>query len=115
MTTTNYKKMPRLLMTLMLGLVSTTVFSQADSDKTITEQLHKDIAVLASDQFEGRAPGTRGEALTVSYLIKRLKEIGVSPGNKGSYKQQVPITTTTTTNQPNLTITGANQDRKSVV
>ena len=37
--------------------------------------------VLASDAFEGRAPGTQGEDLTVAYLVDQLKKIGLQPGN----------------------------------
>ena len=48
--------------------------------------------VLSSDQFEGRAPGTRGEELTVSYLASQFKNIGLKPGNPdGTYIQKVPL------------------------
>ena len=30
---------------------------------------------LASDEFEGRAPGTKGENLTVAYLVEQLRRI----------------------------------------
>src|SRR5262245_58885989 len=45
--------------------------------------------VLASDQYEGRAPGTKGEELTVNYLTQQFKALGLKPGNTdGSYVQQ---------------------------
>ena len=48
--------------------------------------------VLASDEFEGRAPGTKGEELTVAYLIEQLRKIGLQPGNPdGTYVQKVPL------------------------
>jgi Zn-dependent M28 family amino/carboxypeptidase len=51
-----------------------------------------DIKTLASDKFEGRAPATRGEQLTVDYLVARFKQIGVAPGNPdGTYLQNVPL------------------------
>src|SRR4051812_34278567 len=34
---------------------------------------------LASDSFQGRAPGTRGEQRTIEYLTRRFKEAGLSP------------------------------------
>ncbi len=34
------------------------------------------IKVLASDEFEGRAPGTKGEELSVKYVGDQLKQIG---------------------------------------
>jgi Zn-dependent M28 family amino/carboxypeptidase len=50
------------------------------------------IQTLASDEYEGRAPGTRGEELTVNYLIEQFKAVGAEPGNPdGSYTQPVPL------------------------
>jgi len=50
------------------------------------------IKVLASDEFEGRAPGSPGEAKTVEYLTGRFKAIGLAPGNPdGTYVQEVPL------------------------
>lgn len=37
------------------------------------ESLLNHIEILSSDEFEGRAPATRGEELTVTYLIEQLK------------------------------------------
>jgi Zn-dependent M28 family amino/carboxypeptidase len=48
--------------------------------------------VLASDEFEGRAPGTPGEDKTVAYLIEQMRRIGLEPGNPdGTFIQQVPL------------------------
>src|SRR5438477_3922531 len=50
------------------------------------------IKVLASDEFEGRAPGTKGEELSVKYISDQFKAIGLKPGNPdGSYTQEVPL------------------------
>src|SRR3954469_3830994 len=47
---------------------------------------------LSSDEFEGRAPGTKGEELTVRYLVDEFKKIGLKPGNTdGTYMQKVPL------------------------
>ncbi len=47
---------------------------------------------LSSDEFEGRAPGTRGEDLTVAYIAEQFKKAGVKPGNPdGTYFQKVPM------------------------
>ncbi len=35
------------------------------------------VQVLASDEFEGRAPGTVGETKTVDYLIEQFKGLGL--------------------------------------
>lgn len=48
--------------------------------------------ILSSDQFEGRSPGSAGEAKTVEYLINEFKMIGLQPGNPdGTYLQDVPL------------------------
>jgi Zn-dependent M28 family amino/carboxypeptidase len=50
------------------------------------------IKVLASDEFEGRAPGTKGEDLSVKYITDQFKKIGLKPGNpNGTYTQEVPL------------------------
>jgi Zn-dependent M28 family amino/carboxypeptidase len=50
------------------------------------------IKVLASDEFEGRAPGTKGEELSVKYITDQFKQIGLKPGNPdGTYIQEVPL------------------------
>jgi hypothetical protein len=65
------------------------------------------IEVLASDAFEGRKPGTTGEALTVDYLVKTLKRFGLQPGNPdGSYLQEVPLVGITSEPRARLMVRG---------
>jgi len=48
--------------------------------------------VLSSDEYEGRAPGTKGEELTIAYLSDQFRKAGLKPGNTdGSYTQKVPL------------------------
>src|SRR5712691_1121847 len=48
--------------------------------------------VLSSNEYEGRAPGTKGEELTVRYIEDQFKKIGLKPGNAdGTYIQKVPL------------------------
>jgi Zn-dependent M28 family amino/carboxypeptidase len=57
-----------------------------------TERLAEIVKVLASDDFEGRAPGTTGGKKTVEYLIEQFGELGLEPGGKdGSWVQTVPL------------------------
>lgn len=53
------------------------------------------VNTLASDEFEGRAPGSVGEEKTATYLEAQMKRIGLQPGNNGSYFQDVPMVETT--------------------
>lgn len=63
------------------------------------------VRVLASDDFQGRAPGTPGEAKTVEYLIARFKALGLQPGGEaGSWTQSVPLVRTQVGADPKLSI-----------
>src|SRR2546423_2665637 len=50
------------------------------------------IKVLSADKFEGRAPGSEGERLSVQYITEQFRKLGLKPGNpNGSYTQEVPM------------------------
>jgi len=54
--------------------------------------LTQTVRTLASDQFQGRAPGTIGEERTTGYLIGRLQALGLEPaGTDGGWTQPVPL------------------------
>jgi len=70
-------------------------------------RLRQHIAVLASDEFEGRAPGSAGEEKTVAYLRGALAALGLQPGNPdGSWTQDVPIVGITSQVTATLTVRG---------
>jgi Zn-dependent M28 family amino/carboxypeptidase len=55
-------------------------------------RLSETVTTLASDAFEGRGPGTPGEARTVGYLIHRFLALGLEPaGEHGGWTQAVPL------------------------
>jgi Zn-dependent M28 family amino/carboxypeptidase len=63
--------------------------SAAPIDKT---RLSDTTRILASDAFEGRAPGTPGEERTVTWLIDAFRKLGLQPaGDKGGWTQAVPL------------------------
>src|SRR5262245_46134082 len=66
-----------------------------------TDALLRHTKVLSSDEYEGRAPGTKGEDRTVAYLEQQFKEVGLKPGNTdGTYVQKVPLVGITPTPAP---------------
>ena len=52
--------------------------------------LHKHIEILASDEFEGRGPGSAGGEKTKLYLKEEFKKMGL-PSIKGDYYLEVPL------------------------
>jgi Zn-dependent M28 family amino/carboxypeptidase len=52
------------------------------------------VRTLASDAFEGRAPGSAGEEKSVVYIEAQFKRLGLKPGEGGSYFQTVPMVET---------------------
>jgi Zn-dependent M28 family amino/carboxypeptidase len=57
-----------------------------------TDALLQHTRTLSSDEFEGRAPGTKGENLSVGYLEDQFKKVGLKPGNTdGTFIQKVPL------------------------
>ena len=67
----------------------------ADAGPIDPAALSATVRTLASDAFEGRAPGTAGETKTVDYLIARFKAAGLEPGGvDGGWTQPVPLVRT---------------------
>ncbi len=78
------------------------------------EEILRHIRVLASDEFEGRAPGSRGEELTVKYLTEQFRGLGLKPGNPdGTYVQSVPLVGQTASPSAHFTAGGKRIDLKS--
>jgi Zn-dependent M28 family amino/carboxypeptidase len=73
------------------------------------ETLQRVTRELSSDAFEGRAPATRGEELTVAALTREFQRAGLQPGNNGSWTQDVPLVEINATNNPQLRVTGGGQ------
>lgn len=52
----------------------------------------KHVQALASDEFEGRAPASRGETVTLNYLQDVFRKTGIAPAMPdGGYLQNVPM------------------------
>jgi Zn-dependent M28 family amino/carboxypeptidase len=56
------------------------------------ERMLENIKILSSDEFEGRAPASKGEELSTQFIEKQFKSIGLGPGNpNGTFFQNVPM------------------------
>jgi Zn-dependent M28 family amino/carboxypeptidase len=65
------------------------------------------IKTLASDEYEGRAPASKGEDLTITYLTAQFQQLGLKPGNpNGTYLQNVPLVGIESQPSPEITVKG---------
>jgi Zn-dependent M28 family amino/carboxypeptidase len=55
------------------------------------DEIKSHIAVLADDSLTGRKPFTKGEDKAIAYVAAQFKNMGVAPGDNGSYFQDVPM------------------------
>jgi len=98
----------RLCSILATLLLATAATHAAELAATPEDRIRDDVTVLASDAFEGRAPGSRGEERTVAYLIEQCKQIGLQPGNPdGTYIQKVPLLGVSTQSTASWSAAGA--------
>ncbi len=76
-----------------LAVAATAIAAPALAQQTVSpERLSADVKTLASDAFEGRAPGTPGETKTIDWLVAQFKAMKLAPGGPdGSWTQAVPL------------------------
>ena len=72
-------------------------------------RMARDVQTLSSDAFEGRGPATRGEKMTIDYLVRELRAAGVQPGGdpvngKRGWTQAVPLLKGDITGTPTLSL-----------
>ena len=65
------------------------------------------VRMLASDDFEGRKPGTAGEEKTVAYLVEQFRKLGLKPGIGESFLQPVPMVESVAGADASLSIAGS--------
>jgi Zn-dependent M28 family amino/carboxypeptidase len=75
---------------------------QAALDTINADDLQADIQVLASDEFQGRAPSSPGEDRTMEFLRTEFEALGLEPGNGASFVQEVPLVAITA--DPDMTL-----------
>jgi Zn-dependent M28 family amino/carboxypeptidase len=78
-----------------------------DNLESIGANFQRDVEILASDEFEGRAPASPGGLKAKNYIEMRFKEIGLKPGNADSYFQTVPLLETESSDFSSLKISGS--------
>ena len=67
---------------------------------------------LASDELQGRAPGTEGETRTIAWLTEQFRALGLEPGGEnGQWTQRVPLIRTQLAPQANVTLIQGGESR----
>lgn len=85
--------MLRFFYTFALSFVTLTLFSQGNSvpekgaSSIRAEDLKSYLKVLTSDKLGGRETGKEGQRFAAQYLVQKMKEFGLNPGNDTSFFQ----------------------------
>lgn len=98
------KKLLQLSILALLISCNSGVKNDADSAEVSESTIAKHLERLASDDFLGRKPFTKGETLTVNYLKDEFSKLGLLPGNGDSFFQEVPMVEITGTPSKNMVI-----------
>jgi Zn-dependent M28 family amino/carboxypeptidase len=73
-------------------ILATSAAAQRADPPVMPAEMMRHIERLASDAFQGRAPGTEGERLTTAYIVEQLQARGVEPaGENGGWFQPVGL------------------------
>lgn len=81
--------------------------SRHETNNPITAaDIKSHIAVLADDSLQGRKPFTPGEIKATNYIASQFKQLGLGPGNNGSYFQDVPMVEVRSTPSATMRISG---------
>jgi Zn-dependent M28 family amino/carboxypeptidase len=83
---------PRLAAALLLAVAVPALAEAPATPPAFSEAAYrKHIEVLSSDEFEGRAPGTPGEAKTIRYIEQQFRAAGLEPVAGDSMLPPVPL------------------------
>ena len=111
-------KLIAFVLTLMMGFPVTAKSQMLEDEEQAFTAINAHVfqshlKFLASDLLEGRAPATRGDAVTEKYLVSQLQLLGLEPGGEnGTYLQQFPILGTTANHSMELVARrGAKEER----
>ncbi|WP_265529197.1 M28 family peptidase [Sphingomicrobium marinum] len=98
----------------LIALSATPAF--AHDPEFDADMIDMHVRTTSADVYEGRAPDTRGEAMTVGYISGALAAAGVQPGGEvnetglRSWTQAVPLQKSTLVDDPAASVTMADGD-----
>src|SRR5687767_15127502 len=79
-----------------LAAVTALLLAGAANAQTFSpERVRADVAFLADDLLEGRGTGTRGYDLAARFVAARFEALGLKPGGKDGWYQDIGFATAT--------------------
>ena len=102
----------RLALVAVATIVALPLHAQVPGGGIQADNVAAHLRILASDEFEGRAPATAGEDKTIAYLIEQFGKAGLQPGgDNGGWTQAVELDRTTVDGDVQLAITSRGNKR----
>lgn len=88
--------MKKLIVAICLFSALSSVAQKKDNPKPFantitTNDLKKNLYIIASDEMEGRETATEGQRKAAAFIENEFKTLGLLPGNKGSYQMLFPV------------------------
>jgi Zn-dependent M28 family amino/carboxypeptidase len=88
-------KLPALFALLLLAACASSPAERTATARIDSARMSNMIRTLASDEYEGRAPGAPAEAKTIAYISEQFRLAGLEPaGDSGGWTQKVPLVRT---------------------
>ena len=84
-----------------------------------TGRLSRHVRTISADSYEGRGPATRGEQMTVEYLVREFQAAGLQPGGdlkdgRRQWTQAVPLLKSDLAGTPSISLNLGGQSRSLV-
>ncbi|AFM04436.1 putative aminopeptidase [Bernardetia litoralis DSM 6794] len=105
---------PKIVFSVLLLIFSSAVVQAQQKDSLLANYLKyidevdmkKHLSILASDEYEGRNTGEKGQKMAAKYLANRFKELGLTAPVNGSYLQKFELDKTSLADFKIETLTG---------
>ena len=93
------------------GTGTTTALEESTTAIDISgEYMREIVREISDDRYEGRGPGSRGDAAARAYLVEQLQALGLEPGaSDGSWEQHFDLVGVNAVQPPELTFSGASE------
>jgi Zn-dependent M28 family amino/carboxypeptidase len=104
--------MTRICLFAATAMVAAAPLSAQSAPRFDPARLERHVKTISADGYEGRAPASKGERMTVDYLIREFRAAGLQPGGdlkngKRQWTQTVPLLKSDIVGTPQLQLRSA--------